>query len=39
MNNIDHEQVFCWKLWIPAFIWMPTQLFSSELRLAPAHIM
>lgn len=37
MNNIDREQMFCWKLWIPAFIWMPTQLFSSELRLAPAH--
>lgn len=29
--------MFCWKLWIPAFIWMPTPLFSSELQLAPAH--
>lgn len=37
MNNIHSEQMFCWKLWIPAFIWMPTQLFSSELRLAPAY--
>lgn len=37
MNKIDCEQMFCWKLWILAFIWMPTQLFSSELRLAPAH--
>lgn len=37
MNNIDREQMVRWKPWIPAFIWMPTRLFSSEPRLAPAH--